>query len=140
MSFYADSSGTQFYSDITVDGNIINTELQNQLNLKAPLDNPSFTGSITCPTINATTQLQVNGVDINTLYAPVAPTLDSYALTSEVSSFYATKTSVNNKAPINNPTFTGTTSGITKSMIGLGNTSDLIHQYLQPCKRFKFKK
>jgi hypothetical protein len=44
MSLYADSSGTHFYSDITVDGNIINTELQNQLNLKAPLDNPAFTG------------------------------------------------------------------------------------------------
>ena len=36
MSLYADSSGTHFYSDIAVDGNIINTELQNQLNLKAP--------------------------------------------------------------------------------------------------------
>ena len=46
MSFYADSSGTRFYSDITVDGNIINTDLQNQLNLKAPLDNPTFTGSV----------------------------------------------------------------------------------------------
>ena len=47
------------------------------------------------------------------MYAPVAPALDSYALESEVSSlsevssFYATKTSVNTKAPFNNPEFTG---------------------------------
>ena len=46
MSLYADSSGTHFYSDITVDGNIINTDLQNQLNLKAPVDNPVFTGTV----------------------------------------------------------------------------------------------
>lgn len=35
---------------------------------------------------------------------------------------------LNSKAPIANPTFTGTVSGITKSMVGLGNvdnTSDL---------------
>ena len=40
----------------------------------------------------------------------------------------ATQTALNLKAPINNPTFTGTVGGITKSMVGLGNvdnTSDL---------------
>ena len=170
MSFYADSSGTRFYSDITVDGNIINTDLQNQFNLKtpsdnptftgsvsgitkamvgldnvdnttdlskpistatqtaldlnAPINNPSFTGSIKCPTINATTQLQVNGVNINSLYAPLPPVLDSYALMSEVSSLYATKSSVNNRAPINNLEFTGTVLGITKAMVGLGNVDN----------------
>jgi hypothetical protein len=53
--------------------------------------------------------------------------LDTYALTSDLQSLYATKTSVNAKAPINNPAFTGTVSGITKDMVGLGsvdNTSD----------------
>jgi hypothetical protein len=58
-------------------------------------------------------------VNINTLYAPVAPTLDSYALTSEVSSFYATKSSVNSRAPINNPAFTGT---VIAPAITLGST------------------
>jgi len=29
------------------------------------------------------------------------------------------------KAPINNPSFTGTVSGVTKSMVGLGNVSDI---------------
>ena len=40
----------------------------------------------------------------------------------------ATQTALDLKAPINNPTFTGTVGGITKSMVGLGNvdnTSDL---------------
>ena len=31
---------------MTVDGSITNTDLQNQLNLKAPLDNPTFTCSV----------------------------------------------------------------------------------------------
>lgn len=41
---------------------------------------------------------------------------------------YAAKTSLENaiatKAPINNPTFTGTVSGITKAMVGLGNVDN----------------
>ena len=45
-------------------------------------------------------------------------------LESEVQSFYATKSSVNTKGPINNPQFTGTVSGITKQMVGLGNVDD----------------
>lgn len=32
---------------------------------------------------------------------------------------------VNQKAPINNPSFTGTVSGVTKAMVGLGNVSDI---------------
>ena len=32
------------------------------------MNNPTFTGILTAPTVNATTQLQVNGVDINSLY------------------------------------------------------------------------
>ena len=39
--------------------------------------------------------------------------LDTYALTSDLQSFYATKTSVNAKAPINNPEFTGTLTATT---------------------------
>jgi hypothetical protein len=52
----------------------------------------------------------------------------SYLLDTEAQSLYASKASVNAKAPISNPTFTGTVSGIDKSMVGLGdvdNTSDL---------------
>jgi hypothetical protein len=38
-----------------------NNNLQNQINLKAPLDNPIFTGTLTSPIINANTSFQVNG-------------------------------------------------------------------------------
>ena len=43
MKLYSDESGTHVYGDIIVDGEVINTNLQDQLNLKAPLDNPTFT-------------------------------------------------------------------------------------------------
>jgi len=36
----------------------------------------------------------------------------------------ATQAALNTKAPINNPTFTGTVSGITKAMVGLGNVDN----------------
>ena len=184
MKFYCDKDNATFVGDLkvgnnlntlsarvlgnlTVDGNIINSNLQDQLaNIQltpgpqgeigpagpagpqgakgdtgdtgpagpagpegpagpagpsAPTTDPAFSGTLTCPTINATTTLQVNGVDISYLYAPLPPMLDTYALTSDVQSFYATKASVNAKAPINNPAFTGTVSGITKDMVGLGS-------------------
>ena len=51
--------------------------------------------------------------------------LDSYAVTSDLQSFYATRTSVIAQAPINNPAFNGTVSGITKDMVGLGNVDNI---------------
>ena len=35
----------------------------------APTNNPTFTGTLSCPTINATTDMQLNGTSTNTLYA-----------------------------------------------------------------------
>ena len=61
----------------------------------AKFSSPTFTGTATVPTLNATTALQVNGTSIASIYAPLA-----------------------------NPTFTGTVSGITKSMVGLGNVDN----------------
>ena len=46
----------------------ISSATQTALNLKSNLNNPTFTGILTAPTVNATTQLQVNGVDIKSLY------------------------------------------------------------------------
>jgi hypothetical protein len=112
MSLYVDSSGTRFYSDITVDGNIINTELQNQLNLKAPLDNPSFTGTVTGITKS---MVGLDNVDNTTdLLKPIST---------------ATQTALDLKANLASPAFTGTVTGITKAMVGLGNvdnTTDLL--------------
>jgi len=53
----------------------------------------------------------------------------TYETLAGAASKYATISNLNLKAPLNSPTFTGTVSGITKSMIGLSNvdnTSDLL--------------
>ena len=41
MGSHAGEDGTRIIGNITVDCNITNTNLQDQLNLKAPLNNPS---------------------------------------------------------------------------------------------------
>lgn len=41
-----------------------------------------------------------------------------------INSAYGTSAAVGQKAPINSPTFTGTVSGVTKTMIGLGNVTN----------------
>ncbi len=89
----------------------ISTATQTALNLKAPINNPIFTG-----TVSGVTQGMVG--------------LGNVDNTSDVNKpiSIATQTALNLKAPINNPIFTGTVSGITKAMVGLGNidnTSDL---------------
>ena len=44
--FYTGEARTQINGDITVVGSITNTHLQDQLNLKAPLHNPIFSGTV----------------------------------------------------------------------------------------------
>ena len=69
---------------------------------------------------------------VNNLINSAPGTLDTLgeiatALAADESAAAALTTVVNSKAPLASPTFTGTVSGITKSMVGLGsvdNTSD----------------
>ena len=100
---------------------------------------PSLTGTPTAPTATgggtgstqiATTEY-VRG-EISALIGGAGPALDTLLeLGNALGSDLAFSTTVTNsialKAPINNPTFTGTVGGITKSMVGLpnvDNTSD----------------
>ena len=46
MKLYSDRYGTHIYGDVTVDGNITNNNLQDQLDLKAPLHSPTFSGTV----------------------------------------------------------------------------------------------
>ena len=46
MKLYSDIYGTHSYGDITLDGSITNNDIQGQLDLKAPLNNPTFTGTV----------------------------------------------------------------------------------------------
>ena len=79
---------------------------------KAPLDNPTFTG-----TVNGITKTMVGLGNVDNTSDALKP----------VST--ATQTALALKAPLANPTFTGTVNGITKTMVGLGNvdnTSDAL--------------
>ena len=110
----------------------------------APIDSPTFTGTPTLPTGTiATTQA---AGDSSTAVATTAfvgtavanlvdsspellNTLDEIAAAIGDDPNFATTitTSIGLKAPLESPTFTGTVSGITSTMVGLGivdNTSD----------------
>jgi microcystin-dependent protein len=88
---------------------------------------------------------RTSDVSLNYALKTALPDLTPYARTADVSSTYALKSALPDltpyartadvnklldaKAPINNPTFSGTVGGITKAMLGLGNvdnTSDLL--------------
>ena len=88
-----------------VDG--VTSAIQDQLDDKAPIDSPTFTG-----TVAGITKGMVG-----------LPNVDN---TSDVNKPVSTATQVliNQKAALNSPTFTGTVAGITKAMVGLGNVDN----------------
>ncbi|MEY4524765.1 MAG: hypothetical protein RIR57_135 [Bacteroidota bacterium] len=109
------------------------------LSLKAPIDSPTFTGTISGIT---KTMVGLGNIDNTTdLLKPVSNATQSAldlkasitALNLKANStdlaLKADITDLNLKAPIASPTFTGTISGITKTMVGLANvdnTTDLL--------------
>ena len=91
-----------------VDG--VTSAIQAQIDLKAPLANPTFTG-----TVAGITSTMVGLGNVNN-------TSDANKPVST-----ATQTALDLKAPSANPTFTGTVTGVTATHVGLGsvnNTSD----------------
>jgi hypothetical protein len=100
----------------------------------APLASPSFTG-----TVSGVTKAMVglgNVDNTSDLAKPISTAtqtaldlkldgadLDEF-LTTEDLAGYASSADLATKAPIASPTFTGTVSGITKSMVGLGNVDN----------------
>jgi uncharacterized protein (TIGR02145 family) len=101
--------------------------LSNRIDTKAPINNPTFTGTVSGinktmvglgnvdntsdagKPISSATQMELN-TKVN--YTDTATMLLNY------------RTGLNAKAPINNPTFTGTVGGISKTMVGLGNVDN----------------
>lgn len=89
----------------------VTSPIQSQLDDKAPIANPTFTG-----TVAGVTKSMVglgNAENTADVDKPVST---------------ATQVLINQKAPLNNPTFTGTVAGVTKAHVGLGNvdnTSDV---------------
>ena len=125
--------------DNTTDaGKPVSTATQTALDLKANLASPTLTGTPLAPTAATgtnTTQVATTGfvqqeLSILTTGAPaLLNTLDELAAALGDDANYASTvtTALSTKAPLASPTFTGTVSGITKSMVGLGsvdNTAD----------------
>jgi hypothetical protein len=90
------------------------------LNLKAPIASPTFTGTVSGIDATMVGLANVNNTsDENKPISSATQTaLDLKANASDVS------TSLALKAPILSPTFTGTVSGITATMVGLGNVNN----------------
>jgi hypothetical protein len=124
--------------DTKVSTSVFSTTIATKANtsdlaLKAPNDSPTFTG-----TVAGITKAMVGLGSVNNtsdLAKPISTAtqeaLDTKVSISTFSTTVATKANtfdLATKAPIDSPTFTGTISGITKAMVGLGsvnNTSDL---------------
>ncbi len=133
-----------------VDG--VTSAIQTQINSKAPLADPTFTGTVSGVT---KTHVGLGNVDNTTdagkpvstatqtaldlkanIAAPtftgnvVLPSTTSIGDVSSTELGYlnnvtsAIQTQINDKAPLADPTFTGTVSGITKTHVGLGNVDN----------------
>jgi hypothetical protein len=85
----------------------VSTATHTVLGYKAPLHAPTFTGSVTIPA----------GASISG-YAPLA----SPTFTGEVT--IPTGASISGYAPLSSPAFSGTVSGISATMVGLGNVEN----------------
>ena len=97
----------------------VSTAAQSALDLKAPLASPTFTGTVTLPAGTVTSGMIADGAIVDSDISGAAA-----IATSKISGL---DTALDLKAPLASPTFTGTVSGITKSMVGLGsvdNTTD----------------
>jgi hypothetical protein len=98
----------------------ISAATQSALDLLAPLDSPTFTGTVSGITKSTVGLANVdNTSDVN---KPV-----SSATQQELNLKLDITDAEDTYAPIDSPTFTGTVSGVTKSMVGLGsvdNTAD----------------
>ena len=89
----------------------VTSGIQGQIDTKAPINNPTFTG-----TVGGVTKSMVGLGSVD----------DTSDLSKPVST--ATQNALNLKANLNSPNFTGIVSGITSSMVGLGsvdNTADI---------------
>lgn len=85
----------------------VTSAIQDQIDTKAPIADPTFTG-----TVSGVTKAMVGLGNVD----------NTSDVNKPVSS--ATQVLINQKAPLNNPTFTGTVAGVTKTHVGLGNVDN----------------
>jgi hypothetical protein len=99
------SSSVVSYNGTTVDVELGN--INTSLSSKAPLANPTFTG-----TVGGITKSMVGLANVDNTADADKPISTN------------TQNALDLKAPLSNPTFTGTIGGITKSMVGLANVDN----------------
>lgn len=131
MSFYVSEELSTFEQDINqslstkADTSDVTLWLADKLDIAdaqstyALINSPTFSGTVNLP---STTQI---GAVTSSEIASLAGISTSETVQSQIDNL---QDDVDTKAPIESPTFTGTVSGITSTMVGLGNvdnTSDL---------------
>ena len=94
------------------------TTTANSVALKAPLASPTFTGTVTVPTLAVTT----TATGITKAMVGLGSVDNSSDASKPVSA--AQQAALDLKAPLASPTFTGTVAGITKAMVGLENVDN----------------
>jgi hypothetical protein len=96
--------------------NGINSNIQTQIDSKSPSASPTFTGTVVLP---STTSIgNVSASEIETLDGVTS------SIQTQLNDRLESATAASTYAPIASPTFTGTVSGVTKSMVGLGNVDN----------------
>ena len=94
----------------------ISTATQTALDLKANIASPSFSGTVSLP---STTSIgDVSASEIATLDGVTS------SIQTQLNAKLESSTAASTYAPIASPTFTGTVSGVTKAMVGLGNVDN----------------
>ena len=113
------ANGTIANEDISTTAAIAQSkiaDLTTDLAAKAPLAGPTFTGTVVLPSTTSIGNVSATEIGyVDGVTSAIQTQLDSKLASSTASSTYA---------PIASPTFTGTVSGISKSMVGLGNVDN----------------
>jgi len=94
----------------------------------APLSGPTFTGTVTLPSTTSIGSVSDTELGyLNGVTSGIQTQIDGKAASSHThaqSDITNLTTDLAAKAPLNSPTFTGTVSGITATMVGLGNVDN----------------
>ena len=110
-----------------VDG--VTSAIQTQIDTKAPVAGPTFTGTLAAPTINASTALQIGGVAITATAAELNIMDGVTASASDLNGVAGinsnVQTQLNLKAPIDGPTFTGDVT-LPDKIVHTGDTNTAI--------------
>jgi hypothetical protein len=123
--------GATFATQIEVDAGTVTNKVispktfndSSQLSAKAPLASPTFTGTVTAPTVNVSglTASELVATDgsknLQSLAVATYPSLAELAYVKGVTS--AIQTQIGAKAPLASPTFTGTVTAPTVNVSGL---------------------